>query len=73
MEPVLLSLRDLCKLLGRSSAALERDIACGRLPEPIRLGGARKWRKAEILAWVEAGCPCQKEWAAIRRTTATSK
>jgi predicted DNA-binding transcriptional regulator AlpA len=57
-EPLLLvGLSKLAALLDRSVASLNRDLAAGRLPAPVRLGGSRKWRWPEIEAWVAAGCP----------------
>lgn len=55
--PLLIDIRTLSVLLNRSVASLERDQSAGRLPKPVRLGGSRHWRRAEIVAWVEAGCP----------------
>jgi predicted DNA-binding transcriptional regulator AlpA len=60
--PLLLSVRDLARLLGRSVPSLDRDDAAGRLPAPVRLGGSKKWRTDEIVAWVAAGCPDRKAW-----------
>ena len=64
--PLLIGMRDLCELLDRSEASLERDHAAGRLPAPVRLGGSRKWRRAEIAEWVDAGCPPLAEWEELR-------
>jgi predicted DNA-binding transcriptional regulator AlpA len=46
--------------------SLHRDDAAGRLPAALRIGGSKRWRYAEITAWVEAGCPTRAEWAAIK-------
>ena len=54
---LLIDIRKLAVLLNRSVASLERDQSAGRLPKPVRLGGSRQWRRAEIVTWVEAGCP----------------
>jgi excisionase family DNA binding protein len=37
----------------------------GRLPRAIRLGHCVRWRKAELEAFVEAGCPTRQEWEAM--------
>jgi predicted DNA-binding transcriptional regulator AlpA len=60
--PLLIDMGNLVAMLDRSEASLERDLAAGRLPTPVRLGGSRKWRRAEILAWVAAGCPGKTVW-----------
>lgn len=62
---LLIGIRPLSALLSRSIASLERDQAAGRLPPPVRIGGSRLWRRAEIEAWVKAGCPDAAAWAAL--------
>ncbi|MFW5690760.1 MAG: helix-turn-helix transcriptional regulator [Planctomycetota bacterium] len=38
--------------------------SAGRLPSAIRLGRrCTRWRRAEIEAWVEAGCPPRDRWS----------
>ncbi len=64
-RPLLIDIRALAVLLDRSEASLERDQAAGRLPAPVWLGGSRKWRRAEIERWVDAGCPSQAEWSDV--------
>ena len=59
---LLIDIHLLAALLDRSEASLERDQVAGRLPAPVWLGGSRKWRRAEIERWVDAGCPSQAEW-----------
>lgn len=66
--PLLTDIQGLSALLDRSVASLERDAAAGRLPRSIRIGGSRKWRVAEIHAWVAAGCPPLAQWK-LRATT----
>jgi excisionase family DNA binding protein len=34
----------------------------GRLPEPIVLGKQKRWRIAEVQAWINAGAPPRKSW-----------
>jgi len=64
--PLLVDIQQLAVLLTRSVASLERDQAAGRLPAPVRIGGSKKWRQADIEAWVAAGCP-------VRTTTGKAK
>jgi predicted DNA-binding transcriptional regulator AlpA len=51
-------------LTGRSGASVRRDDAAGRMPRSIRLGRSKRWRIAEVVAWVEAGCPDRATWEA---------
>jgi predicted DNA-binding transcriptional regulator AlpA len=48
--------------------------AAGRVPPCVRLGiGRRKivrWRRAEIVAWIEAGCPDAQTWTAMQASAA---
>jgi len=62
---LLIDIQQLRELLNRSVASLERDQAAGRLPSQIYVGGSNRWRRAEIEAWVAAGCPIRTEWEAI--------
>jgi prophage regulatory protein len=56
--PLLVREKTLTTLLGMSRANIRRLIAAGRFPAPIRLGAhCIVWRRAELEAWVAAGCP----------------
>ena len=61
---ILVSARTLAKRLGISVRTLWRLRTSGKLPHPIRLGGAIRWRAAEIDAWIDAGCPDARAWEA---------
>ena len=41
------------KLGNRSRSAIYCDLAAGRLPEPLRLGGKLYWRESEVDAHLE--------------------
>jgi predicted DNA-binding transcriptional regulator AlpA len=66
-SPLLIDAKALAELLGRSERSIWRDDSAGRLPSPVALGGAKRWRVAEIHAWVEAGCPNRRTWQARRK------
>jgi prophage regulatory protein len=56
--PLLIRERDLPALLAMSRANVRRLLAAGKFPQPIRLGAhCIAWRRADIEAWVAAGCP----------------
>ncbi len=40
------------KLGGRSRSAIYLDMAAGRLPLPVKLGGKLYWLEADIDAWL---------------------
>jgi len=50
----------LLKVSSRTIFSMQTD---GRMPKPIRIGSAVRWRYDEIKKWVEAGCPTQSEWS----------
>ena len=46
---------------------IRRYDASGTIPRPIKLGGRLlRWPRAEIVAWMEAGCPDRREWEEIK-------
>ncbi|MCI0331943.1 MAG: helix-turn-helix domain-containing protein [Planctomycetes bacterium] len=62
-EPLLLSASDVANLLSVSTRTLWRLLSSGRLPQPVAVGGSKRWRREEIVAWVAAGCPPRAEWS----------
>lgn len=64
LTPLLVAIDEVAALLARSVPSLHRDDAAGRLPAALRIGGSKRWRYSEIVAWVEAGCPSRAEWQA---------
>jgi predicted DNA-binding transcriptional regulator AlpA len=60
---LLIDTRTTARLLSISSRTLKRMDELQVLPEPVRIGGKLvRWRLAEILAWMDAGCPNRKFW-----------
>ena len=58
----LLSAEDLARELGFSLRTIRRLDAAGKVPRPVKIGRAARWRRAEIRAWQDAGCPPRAEW-----------
>jgi excisionase family DNA binding protein len=54
--PLLITAGKLAALLEISTRTLWRLRSAGRLPEPVRLGGAVRWRREEIQKWIADGC-----------------
>jgi predicted DNA-binding transcriptional regulator AlpA len=52
----------LSALLDRSVRSVWRDHAANRLPQPVRIGGAVRWRRDEVVRWINAGCPDRQTW-----------
>lgn len=53
-------------LAGISRAHWQRLRAAGKLPPSVRLGRKVLWRRAEVSAWIDAGCPDSKMWGAMQ-------
>ena len=70
---LLIDIGQLVALLRRSVASLERDQAAGRLPAPVYVGGSRRWRRAEIEAWVAADCPDRQTWQPLWQALLTAR
>jgi RNA polymerase sigma factor (sigma-70 family) len=68
-EDRLLTPKDLMQLLKISQSTFEKLREARRLPEPLNLNGASggtallRWRRDEVLAWIDARCPPVAEWA----------
>lgn len=55
--PELLTIREVSVLLGCSMRTIGRLADSGRMPHGLKLGGLRRWRRSEVLAWLNDGCP----------------
>lgn len=53
----LLDVRAVAALLGCSVRHCYRLADAGRMPRPIKLGQLVRWRRAELLRWLDDGCP----------------
>ncbi len=53
----LLDVRAVAALLGGCSTRHVYRLAdAGRMPRPIRLGTLVRWRRSELISWLEGGC-----------------
>jgi predicted DNA-binding transcriptional regulator AlpA len=64
--PLLLPVKDVLALVGCGRTLWLSMVSSGRTPAPVRLGRKTMWRREEILAWVEAGCPAREKWERMR-------
>ena len=48
----LITVRQLTELTARSRASLYRDVAAGRLPQPIKIGASSRWRYGDVIAFI---------------------
>ncbi|MEX0702456.1 MAG: helix-turn-helix domain-containing protein [Planctomycetales bacterium] len=59
----LLTAREVAQLLRLSDRTVRRLDSAGRLPRGLRIGGSKRWRRDELLAWIAAGCPRRSDWS----------
>jgi predicted DNA-binding transcriptional regulator AlpA len=62
---LLLSLTDLARLLAVSVVTARRMKAGGQLPRHVLVRESKRWVRAEVEAWIGAGCPEQRKWEVI--------
>lgn len=62
----LLSAKMLGEMLSLSKRQIFRLNSCGRIPTPLRIGGAVRWSAEEISAWLAAGAPDRKRWETLK-------
>ncbi|WP_152050809.1 helix-turn-helix transcriptional regulator [Tautonia marina] len=65
---LLIDIAELSTLLDRSVRSLHRDDLAGRIPASLRLGRSKKWSRAEIEAWINAGTPPRRKWEIIKKS-----
>lgn len=53
----LIAVAELAELLGVSVRTIWRKESTGHLPAPVRIGGLVRWRRTEIMQWIDDGCP----------------
>ena len=53
----LLDVQAMAALLNCATRTVYRLADAGRMPRPVKLGALVRWRRAEILDWLAAGCP----------------
>ena len=57
VEPILVGKREAARLCGLGQSTWDRYRQLGWAPQPVRIGNTLRWNRAELLAWIEAGCP----------------
>jgi excisionase family DNA binding protein len=59
---LLIGVKTVGKLLNVSSRTVSRLVDEKAMPASVRLGSMVRWRLAEIIEWIEAGCPSPGAW-----------
>jgi len=60
--PLTMTADELAAALRVDRATVFRWDAAGRLPQGLKIGGCKRWRRDEIVAWLRAGCPVRSRW-----------
>jgi excisionase family DNA binding protein len=56
-ESPLVDAKEAAGLCRISESMLYKLNAEGRMPAPVRIGSLMRWRRREILDWIDSGCP----------------
>ena len=64
----LLTAKAVGEMLSLSKRQIFRLNRSGKIPAPIRIGGAVRWSAEEISAWLTASAPDRRTWEAMRST-----
>ena len=60
------------KTFGQRLSLSKRQIfrlnSCGKIPAPIRIGGAVRWSEETICCWLSYGAPDRKTFEAMQQT-----
>jgi excisionase family DNA binding protein len=55
--PALLTVKEVAETLGLSERTVYRLADMGKMPRPVKIGAAVRWRRSELNQWIEDGCP----------------
>lgn len=66
----LLNVREAAALCGLGVSTWWRFLSAGKIPAPVRIGRAVRWRRDELNAWLMADCPPRAKWEAMRKRSA---
>lgn len=64
--PELLRDTQAAAMLGISRSKIWELNSSGKLPRPVKLGHAVRWRRRELQNWIDADCPSRQQWEAMR-------
>lgn len=62
VAPLLLTIREVARMLSVSERHVRALHSSGGLPRPIRLGRSVRWDREELVAWIQAGAPSRHRW-----------
>jgi predicted DNA-binding transcriptional regulator AlpA len=67
IEPLLLTIPDICKMLNIAHSTFYSLCSSGKFaPLPVKLCRKVLYNKAEVENWVSSGCPHRRQWIVMR-------
>jgi excisionase family DNA binding protein len=63
VEPALLDVHAVARLLGCSWRTVYRMSDAGRMPRPVKLGALVRFRRSDLDQWLSDGCPATRRGA----------
>ena len=69
-DTVLIDAKHAAEFMGIGKTTWYQLHSEGKVPEPIRLNKRVLWRRKELIAWSEQGCPNKQEWKRILESSA---
>jgi predicted DNA-binding transcriptional regulator AlpA len=63
----LLTAKTLGEALSLSKRQIFRLNSAGKIPGPVRIGGAVRWRQGDVEHWISLGCPDRKTFEVINQ------
>ena len=70
---VAISAKDYAQRYSLSHRTIFRLSAEGKLPRPVRIGRATRWRLADIELWEKLGCPDRQKFEALQKEESVTK
>lgn len=65
--PELIPVSEVAKILGFCIRKVKSMDKSGLLPMSLKIGGSRRWRRADLYAWLAADCPPRRVWVEQRK------
>ena len=59
-ESALVDVKEAARMCSISASMLYKLNVAGVLPKPIKLGKLLRWKRQDILEWIDQGCPTGK-------------
>jgi prophage regulatory protein len=67
-EPLLLTRAQVSELIAMSARWINRAVSAGEFPAPLKLGTASRWRRDDVLGWIDKKAGGDESPAKIGRT-----